>query len=196
WGTWFPKISELVQGNKVTVGAPFYNRVAIPVALILLLLTALGPLLAWRKTSLESLKRNFTWPFTVALLIALFVLLTPTSWGSIFGLKPWHDVSYFYSLMTIFLSALVAFTVGSEFNRGGRVISEKTGQGMFASMVQLTHRNTRRYGGYIVHFGVVVVIIGVAGGAFNIDKEQEMAYGDKMNLGPYTLLCRSYTDEE
>jgi cytochrome c-type biogenesis protein CcmF len=67
---------------------------------------------------------------------------------------------------------------------------------MFASMVQLTHRNTRRYGGYIVHFGVVVVIIGVAGAAFNVDKEQEMAYGDKMALGPYTLLCRSYTDEE
>src|SRR3981081_2729820 len=62
WGTWFPKISELAQGNKVTVGAPFYNRVAVPVAMLLLLLTAVGPLLAWRKTSLESLKRNFLWP--------------------------------------------------------------------------------------------------------------------------------------
>ena len=196
WGTWFPKISELVQGNKVTVGAPFYNRVAIPVALILLLLTALGPLLAWRKTSLESLKRNFTWPFTVALIIALFVMLTPTSWGSIFGLKPWHDVSYFYSLMTIFLSALVAFTVGSEFYRGGRVIAEKTGQGMFASMVQLTHRNTRRYGGYIVHFGVVLVMIGFSGSALNQDKEAELGYGDHMQIGSYDLVCRSYTQDD
>jgi len=67
---------------------------------------------------------------------------------------------------------------------------------MFASMVQLTHRNTRRYGGYIVHFGVVIVIIGFAGSAFNQDKEQEMGYGDKMTIGSYTLICRSYTDED
>jgi len=196
WGTWFPKISELLQGNKVTVGGPFYNRVAIPVALLLLLLTAVGPLLAWRKTSFESIKRNFMWPTVGALAVAIFLMVTPASWGSIFGLRPWKDISYLYSLMTIFLSALVAFTVASEFYRGGRVISKHTGQGMFASMVQLTHRNTRRYGGYIVHFGVVVVIIGFAGAAFNLDKEQEMGYGDKMNIGAYTLLCRSYTQED
>ena len=196
WGTWFPKISELVQGNKVTVGAPFYNRVAIPVALILLLLTAVGPLLAWRKTSFESLQRNFLWPTVAALVIVLFVVFTPESWGSIFGLKPWRDISYFYSLMTIFLSALVACTVASEFYRGGRVISEKTGQGMFASMVQLTHRNTRRYGGYIVHFGVVLAMIGFSGSALNQDKEMAMGYGDKMNIGGYDLVCRSYTQEE
>jgi cytochrome c-type biogenesis protein CcmF len=196
WGTWFPKISELVQGNKVTVGAPFYNRVAIPVALLLLLLTALGPLLAWRKTSLESLKRNFLWPTVAAFVIALFVMFTPARWGSIFGLKPWHDISYFYSLMTIFLSALVACTVASEFYRGGRVIAEKTGQGMFASMVQLTHRNTRRYGGYIVHFGVVLAMIGFSGSALNQDNEMAMGYGDKMSIGGYDLICRSYTQEE
>jgi cytochrome c-type biogenesis protein CcmF len=67
---------------------------------------------------------------------------------------------------------------------------------MFASMVQLTHRNTRRYGGYIVHFGVVVVIIGFAGAAFNQDKELPMGYGDKMTIGPYTLVCRSYTQDD
>jgi cytochrome c-type biogenesis protein CcmF len=196
WGTWFPKISELVQGNKVTVGAPFYNRVAIPVALALLLLTAVGPLLAWRKTSLESLKRNFLWPTVGAVAITLFVMLTPASWGSIFGLKPWVDISYFYSLMTVFLSALVIFTVASEFYRGGRVISDKTGQGMFASTVQLTHRNTRRYGGYIVHFGVALVMIGFSGASLNQDKEMEMGYGDKMNIGGYDLVCRSYTQDE
>ena len=196
WGTWFPKISELVQGNKVTVGAPFYNRVAIPVALVLLLLTAIGPLLAWRKTSFESLKRNFTWPLLAALLIALVVMFTPASWGSIFGLKPWHDISYFYSLMTIFLAALIAFTVASEFYRGGRVIADKTGQGMFASMVQLTHRNTRRYGGYVVHFGVVLVMIGFSGAALNQDKEAELGYGDHMQIGSYDLVCRSYTQDD
>jgi cytochrome c-type biogenesis protein CcmF len=98
--------------------------------------------------------------------------------------------------MAIALSVLVTLTVASEFYRGGRVISKHTGQGMFASMVQLTHRNTRRYGGYIVHFGVVVVIIGFAGAAFNQDKEMEMGYGDKMTIGPYTLICRSYTDDD
>jgi cytochrome c-type biogenesis protein CcmF len=196
WGTWFPKLSELVQGNKVTVGAPFYNRVAIPVALLLLILTAVGPLLAWRKTSLDSLKRNFMWPTIGAIVVAIFLMATPQKWGSAFGLKPWKDISYFYSLMAIALSVLVTLTVASEFFRGGRVISKHTRQGMFASMVQLTHRNTRRYGGYIVHFGVVVVIIGFAGAAFNLDKEQEMGYGDKMTIGPYTLICRSYTDDD
>jgi cytochrome c-type biogenesis protein CcmF len=196
WGTWFPKISELVQGNKVTVGAPFYNRVAIPVALLLLILTAIGPLLAWRKTSFESLKRNFMWPSIGAVGVMVFLMITPLRWGSPFGLRPWQDISYFYSLMAIGLSVLVTLTIASEFYRGGKVISNHSGQGMFASMVQLTHRNTRRYGGYLVHFGVVVVIIGFAGSAFNQDKEQEMGYGDKMTIGSYTLVCRSYTDEE
>jgi cytochrome c-type biogenesis protein CcmF len=198
WGTWFPKISELVQGNKVTVGAPFYNRVAIPVALLLLILTAVGPLLAWRKTSLESLKRNFLWPTIGAVAVMAFLMITPSGWGSPFGLRPWQDVSYFYSLMAIGLCVLVTLTVASEFYRGGRVISEKTGQGIFASMVQLTHRNTRRYGGYIVHFGVVVVIIGLAGAAFNQDKESEkgLAYGDHMRIGSYDLVCRSYTQDD
>ena len=196
WGTWFPKISELVQGNKVTVGAPFYNRVAIPVTMLLLLLTAVGPLLAWRKTSLESLKRNFLWPTLGAIAAAIFLMITPESWGSIFGLKPWKDLSYFYSLMVIALSVLVTLTVASEYYRGGRVISKHTGQGMFASMVQLTHRNTRRYGGYIVHFGVVAAMIGFSGAALNQEKEMEMGYGDKMTIGNYELICRSFTQDD
>ena len=125
-----------------------------------------------------------------------FLMTTPGSWGKPFGLRPWQDISYFYSLMAIGLSVLVALTIASEYYRGGKVISTHSGQGMFASMVQLTHRNTRRYGGYIVHFGVIVVIIGLAGAAFNQDREQEMGYGDKMSIGSYTLVCRSYTDEE
>src|SRR5437763_5935711 len=196
WGTWFPKISELVQGNKVTVGAPCYNRVAVPMAMLLLILTAVGPLLAWRKTSLEGLRSNFMWRPVGGLAGAVFLMITPQGWGSPFGLRPWQDISYFYSLMAIGLSVLVVLTVSSEFCRGGRVISKHTGQNMFASMVQLIRRNTRRYGGYIVHVGVVVVIIGFAGAAFNQDKEQEMGYGEKMSIGPYTLVCRSYTDDD
>src|SRR5271168_989699 len=195
-GTWFPKLTELIEEKKVTVSAPYYNSVAIPVALLLLILTAVGPLLAWRKTSLESLKRNFLWPTIGAIAVTIFLMATPQSWGSAFGLRPWKDISYFYSLMAIALSVLVTLTVTSEFYRGGRVISKHTGQGMFASMVQLTHRNTRRYGGYIVHFGVVVVIIGFSGAAFNQEKEMEMKTGDQMTIGPYTAICRSSTEDD
>jgi cytochrome c-type biogenesis protein CcmF len=188
WGTLFPVLSEWVQGTKVTVGPPFFNRVNIPVALLLLLLTAVGPLLAWRRTSLDSLKRNFMWLAIGALLTGVLLVAL--------GMKPWTDASYFYSLMTIMLSALVAFTVVSEFVRGGRVIGRHTGQNLFASMVQLAHRNTRRYGGYIVHFGVIVIMIGFAGSVFNQDKEQEMGFGDKMTIGAYTLVCQSYTQDD
>jgi cytochrome c-type biogenesis protein CcmF len=188
WGTLFPVLSEWVQGSKVTVGPPFFNRVNVPVALLLLLLTAVGPLLAWRRTSVDSLKRNFLWPAIGAL--ATGVLLVAL------GMRPWKDVSYFYSLMTIMLSALVALTVISEFVRGGRVIGRHTSQNLFASMMQLAHRNTRRYGGYIVHFGVIVIMIGFAGSVFNQDKEQEMGFGDKMTIGPYTLVCQSYTQDD
>src|SRR6266481_3824405 len=196
WGTLFPVLSELVQGHKVTVGPPFFNNVAVPFALMLLLLTAVGPLLAWRKTSLESLRRNFFWPALGALAAGVFLMATPASWGSPFGMRPWNDVSYFYSLMTIMLSVLVGLTVVSEFVRGGRVISGHTGQNLFASMLQLAHRNTRRYGGYIVHVGVIIIMIGFAGSAFNQDAEKEMAFGDKLAIGPYTLVCQSYTQEE
>jgi cytochrome c-type biogenesis protein CcmF len=188
WGTLFPKISEWVQGTKVTVGAPFFNRVNIPVAMLLLLLTAVGPLLAWRRTSFESLRRNFALP-------ALGALVTGATLVA-FGMKPWQDQSYFYSLMAIMLAVMVALTVASEFVRGGRVIAGHTGQGLFASMMQLTRRNTRRYGGYIVHFGVVVIVIGFAGSAFNKDVEKEMSFGDKLSIGSYTLVCDTYTEDD
>ena len=196
WGTLFPILSEWVQGHKITVGAPFFNRVNVPIALLLLLLTALGPLLAWRRTSTESIKRNFKWPALFAVLAGVFLVATPRSWGGPFGMRPWTDISYFYSLMAVMLAVLVAATVISEFVRGGRVISRHTGQNLLASMVHLGHRNTRRYGGYIVHFGVIVVIIGFAGSAFNQDKEQEMNFGDQMTIGAYTLKCESFTQDD
>jgi len=188
WGTLFPVLSEWVQGTKVTVGPPFFNRVNIPVALMLLLLTAFGPLLAWGRTSFESLKRNFRWPAVGAVSVAVLCVA--------FGMRPWKDISYFYSLVAISLAVLVTLTVASEFYRGGKVISRHTGQGMFASIVQLGHRNTRRYGGYIVHFGVAVIIIGFVGSAFNQDKEKEMGFGDKLQIGTYTLVCQSYTQDD
>ena len=188
WGTFFPILSEWVQGHKVTVGAPFFNRVAVPVALLLMLLTAVGPLLAWRKTSIESLKRNFLFPTIGAVAVGLVMI--------ILGVKPWEDPSYFYAVMAAILSSLVIFTVISEFIRGGRVIAGKSGQNIFAAMLQLTRRNTRRYGGYIVHFGVALVIIGLLGQPFNRDAEKEMGFGDKIALGNYTFVCQSYTQDD
>ena len=188
WGTLFPILSEWVQGHKVTVGPPFFNRVNIPVALLLLLLTALGPLLAWRKTSFDSLKRNFSIPAGAAIATAIILVA--------FGMRPWTAQSALYSLMTICLAVLVTVTVFSEFVRGGRVIARHTGQTLLAGMARLAHRNTRRYGGYIVHFGVALVMIGLAGSAFNQDKEKEMGYGDQMRVGAYTLTCRSYTQDD
>ncbi len=188
WGTLFPVLSEWVQGTKVTVGPPFFNRVNIPAAMLLLFLTAVGPLLAWRKTSVESFKRNFLWPAIGAIFTAVALIIG--------GFRPWEDQSYFYSLMAISLSVLVTLTIFGEFYRGARVVGRHTGQNLLASAVQLTRRNTRRYGGYVVHFGVIVIIIGIAGSAFNQDKEQEMAKGASMTIGSYRLVNDSYTEDD
>ena len=188
WGTLFPILSEWVQGHKVTVGPPFFNRVIVPIALLLLLLTAVGPLLAWRKTSIESIKRNFLYPSIGALAVGVMMI--------VFGVRPWEDPSYFYAVMAAILAALVIFTIVMEFIRGGRVIAEKSHQNLLPAMVQLWHRNTRRYGGYIVHFGVALVVIGILGTPFNKEVEKEMGFGDKIQLGPYTLVCQSYTMED
>jgi cytochrome c-type biogenesis protein CcmF len=90
---------------------------------------------------------------------------------------------------------MVVTAIGAEFLRGAGVISRHTGQGLFASMVQLTRRNTRRYGGYIVHFGVVVIFIGIAGSAFNQSKEQELGFKQSLTIGPYRLECQSYSQD-
>jgi cytochrome c-type biogenesis protein CcmF len=162
--------------------------VTIPVALLLLLLTAVGPLLAWRKTSVESLKRNFLLPAVGALAVGGLL--------ATFGVRPWKDITYFYSLVAAMLAALVTFTVVSEFLRGGRVIARHTERSLALSIVHLWRRNTRRYGGYIVHFGVALVFIGILGTPFNREAEKEMGFGDRMAIGPYSLVCRSYTQEE
>jgi len=166
-GTLFPILSEWIQGHKVTVGPPYFNSVTVPFALLLLLLTAVGPLLAWRKTSLESLKRNFLWSTVGSLCIGIILIATPASWGPPFGLRPRDDLGYFYSLLAAMLAALVILTVFAEFLRGGRVIARHTGNNLLTSILQLGHRNTRRYGGYVVHIGVALIFIGVLGTPMN-----------------------------
>ena len=188
WGTLFPVLSEWVTGSKVTVGPPFFNRVNVPIGIFLVLLTGVGPLLAWRQTSFDRVKRNFVWPTALAA-ITVIVLITG-------GMRPWQDSAYFYSLMAIALSVMVIATVVGEFWRGGRVIARQTGVSIAQGMVVITRRNTRRYGGYLIHIGVVLVAIGFAGLPFNVDKEQEMGFGDKMQIGHYTLVCQSYTQDD
>jgi len=192
WGTLFPVLSEYVQGNRVTVSAPFYNRVAVPIGLFLLFLTGIGPLLAWRSSSFKSIRKNFILPVVAGLVMAVIVIVC--------GVRPWeifttdHQGS-FYAFFAFVFAAMVVTAISAEFLRGAGVISRHTGQGIFASMVQLTRRNTRRYGGYIVHFGVVVIFIGIAGSAFNQSKEQELGFKQSMNIGPYRLECLSYSQD-
>jgi cytochrome c-type biogenesis protein CcmF len=196
WGTLFPVISEYVQGSRVTVGAPFYNRVNIPIGLFLLFLTGIGPLLAWRSTSLRSIRRNFVLPGIAmgATLVGLMIA----------GLRPWGGRLWqgdddlhatIFSLMTFTLAAGVITAIAAEFLRGASVVGAQTGKNLAAATVLLVRRNTRRYGGYLVHFGIVVMFIGIAGGAFNQSQEQQMTYGDTLRIGPYTLICQSITQD-
>jgi cytochrome c-type biogenesis protein CcmF len=191
WGTLFPILSEYVQGTKVTVGPPFYNRVAIPIGLFLLFLTGVGPLLPWRATSLRGIRRNFVIP-AIALWATVIVCLAV-------GVRPWKDGSFdsgaFYSLVGFSLSAGVLAAILSEFLRGAGVISRQTHRNLFSATYLLVRRNTRRYGGYIIHIGVVIVIIGLAGAAFNRSQESELAVHGTMAIGPYTLQCMGFTQD-
>jgi cytochrome c-type biogenesis protein CcmF len=196
WGTLFPVISEYVQGTKVTVGAPFYNRVNVPIGLFLLFLTGIGPLLAWRSTSYRSIRRNLILPAIAmgATLIGLMIAgLRP--WGG----RLWDDgddthVSIF-SLVTFTLAAGVITAIAAEFLRGANVVRTQTGKSLLGSTILLMRRNTRRYGGYVIHFGIVVMFIGIAGGAFNQSHEQEMGLGDTLSIGPYRMVSQSITQE-
>jgi cytochrome c-type biogenesis protein CcmF len=191
WGTLFPVLSEYVQGSKVTVGAPFYNRVNLPIGLFLLFLTGIGPLLAWRSTSLRSIRRNFILP-GIAMGVTFIACI-------VLGVRPWSagdDMqAELFSLITFSLAAGVSTAIGAEFLRGAGVVHTQTGKNLLSSAVLLVRRNTRRYGGYVVHFGIVVMFIGIAGGAFNQSREQEMGFGDSLQLGPYKLVCQSFTQD-
>jgi cytochrome c-type biogenesis protein CcmF len=177
-GTLFPVFSEWFSGSKISVGAPFFNKVNIPIGLLLLFLTGVGPLLAWRKTSADSLKRNFGWPLLVGLLA-----------GAVFFVIGVHE---FFSLVCLILCMFVSATIGMEFFRGAKVIRARSGSSLLTSAVELTMRNTRRYGGYIVHMGMVLIFVGLSGAAFNRDAQQEMQPGGTMEIGPYKLLLQSF----
>jgi cytochrome c-type biogenesis protein CcmF len=176
WGTLFPVISEAVTGEKISVDAPFFNRVNVPIGLFLLLLTGVGPLIAWRRTSWESLRRAFMWPTVAAvgLVIGLFVT----------------GIHHFYALMSFGLCLFVTCTIMGEFYKGASAIRAKTGQNLLNAAVELTHRNTRRYGGYMIHMGIVIMFIGFTGKAFDKDTTVEVKVNDIFRLGGYEMKMR------
>ena len=159
WGTLFPIISEAVRGSKITVGPPFFNTVNIPLGLLLLGLTGIGPLIAWRRASVANLKRQFAAPAAggLTLGLALFAL----------GMRDG------YALVSYTLAGFVATTIVQEFVKGVGARRRMHGEAVPMAFVRLVGRNRRRYGGYIVHLGVVVLFAAFAGLAFK--KEYDLA---------------------
>jgi cytochrome c-type biogenesis protein CcmF len=174
WGTLFPVISEAVRGVKITVGPPFFNTVNFPLSMALLALTGICPLIAWRRASARKLLRTFLYPAAagaaaLALLLALGMRELP-------------------ALVAFPLCAFVLATVLYEFLRGSRARQRSTGERFPAALAALFTRNRRRYGGYIVHVGVILIFVGIVGSSFF---RQEATFtlrrGESTDVGRYTL---------
>ncbi len=174
WGTMFPVISEAVNGVKITVGPPFFNRVNVPIFLMLLALTGVGPLIAWRRASWPSLRRAFVWP-SVCGVTTMIVMLALQVGGP-------------YTLMSLGLSAFVVGTVVQEFWRGTRARSAANSENWHEALVGLTLRNKRRYGGYIIHVGIVLMAVGITGSSvFQREVEATLRPGETVDVGSYRL---------
>ena len=177
WGTVFPLISELVTGTKITVGPPYFKMVTGPLFFALVLLMGIAPLFAWRKQAARSLGRAMWIPFLASILLSIV-------WGfahrmhpaSIFGL--W--------LVTFALSAILA-----EFWKGIQARHAARGENPFVALVNLIRRNHRRYGGYIIHLGVVLIALGFIGDAyFKQETQGTISQGEVLNIGGYKLQFR------
>jgi cytochrome c-type biogenesis protein CcmF len=180
WGTMFPVLSEAIRGSKITVGAAFFNKVNIPIGLILLLLTGLGPLFAWRKTSLSSLKKSLAWP-------ALFSVIACAALVA-------GGMRSFYAVVCLTLCVFVVVTIVEELYKGTMIRVRTRQESVLSAAVNLTLRNKRRYGGYIVHLSIVFMFVGFAGNAFNRESTQRLANGQEMNIGAYTLKMAGYEE--
>jgi cytochrome c-type biogenesis protein CcmF len=174
WGVAFPLLSEAVRGEKFTVGPPYFNFFLRVIGLPLLLLMGIGPLVAWRRSSLRALGMSLIWP-AVAAVVAGGILIALGAGSSTPGL-----VAYTFSIFV--LAAIVL-----EFARGTRArkqLGERTWLGAFNSLVG---RNRRRYGGYVVHAAIVLLAIGIAGGAYGATKVQHLKPGQSMTIRGYRL---------
>ncbi len=168
WGTLFPILSEAVRGTKITVGPPFFNKVNVPLGLLLLALTGIGPLIAWRKASVQNLQRQFAFPVGSGLLVtAVLVAL------GVRDLAP---------LMTWGLAGFVGGTIAQEFWRGTRARIRMYGESVPMALGRLVGRNRRRYGGYIVHLAMLVYFVAFAGMAFKVQREATLKPGESVEV--------------
>jgi len=173
WGTMFPVLSEAFTGDKITVGAPFFNQVSVPMGLVLLFLTGAGPLFAWRRTSTEGLRRNFTVPVVTTLVCAGVLLVV--------GLRD------LYAIMSLSLCGFVVGSVVLEFYRGIGARRRTMGEGTMLALFGLLAKNRRRYGGYLVHLSIILLFVGFTGQAFTIERELVLRRGESAQIGNYTV---------
>jgi cytochrome c-type biogenesis protein CcmF len=173
FATMFPTLSEAVTGERLTVGPPFFNRWMLPIGLLLLVLTGIGPLMAWRKSTLANLKDQFLWP--VSLGLVTFVAL----WAA--------GARVLTSGVCFGLCAFVTGTVSQEFWRGGRVRQNATGSDIVTAIIGLVARSHRRYGGYIVHLGIVLMFLGFAGEGYKVEEQVLLNPGQRVELGGFAV---------
>jgi len=183
-GTIFPIVSEALRGEKILVGPPYFNRVNVPMGLILILLMGIGPLISWRRASKENLMKNFLYPGILGILTAIVLFF--------FGVRA------IVALISFGLCGFVGTTIFTEFYRGTRVRA-KRGEYYLIALMHLISRNRRRYGGYIVHIGIILIVIGItASSAVILQKEATLRPGESMRVGHYNLRfdgIRQYTDD-
>lgn len=182
WGTLFPVISEIFTGDQITVGPPWFNNIMIPLGLAILLLTGAGPLLAWRHTSVETLKRSFGWP-TLGSIVLVALLLA-------LGIRDG------WALGSFAIAFFVMWTIVVEFVKGAKIRKKNSGENFFKSMYMLSRKNTRRYGGYLIHAAMVVMFVGFTGNVFNSETRAEVGEGDAFDLGPYTFKVMKVIHDE
>ena len=173
FATMFPTLSEVLTGQRLTVGPPFFNKWMLPIGLILLFLTGVGPLLAWRKSTLSNLRYQFLWPCVAALVVGVGL------WA--LGLRVWSSGACFA------LSALVTATIWQEFWRGARVRQGATGSDVVTAMIGLVARSRRRYGGYIVHLGIVLIFLGFAGEGYKREEQVLLQPGQQTTVAGFTV---------
>jgi len=189
FATLFPTLSEWVTGERITVGPPFFTKWMTPIGLTLLFLMGVGPLIAWRKASIENLRQQFTWP------LVSFVVMA----GGLQAFEPlrgWTRFSFGkhgFSLpvtMPVLCFALCAFslaTIVQEFWRGARIRQKHTKLDFATSLIGLVARNKRRYGGYLVHLAVVMMFVGFAGDGYKRETEGTVSPGQTLSVGRYTV---------
>ncbi len=175
WGTLFPVFSEALSGQRIAVGPKFFNTMAGPLALLLLLLTGVGPLIAWRRANAASLRRQFLWPIVACAAMAGLLLLTSAQ-RDLYGLAAW-------SLGSFALTAIL-----QDFSRAIRARMRGRKENPFRAIVTLLVRNQQRYGGYVVHIGAILILMGTAGSVLNVERLQNIQPGAEIELGEYRLL--------